>query len=195
MLRRLFATALALVLAGCSRGSNDHFDPTVAPYPNAANRTPDELAALDAQFESMCAGYDQQTGAPQLTAAELKQMLAAGKPVVVFDVREPAEFEAAHLPDARLLPPATVGDSTAVTDDLPADAVVVAYCTAGLRSGKAAVQLEQRLGRKVLNLHGGIVAWFNAGGELRNQAGQPVQTLHPYGEQWGKHVHARSASR
>ena len=205
MLRRLLtATAaglagLCVCVAGCSRShdapdANGNapaaYDPTRAPYPDAGSHTAEDLARLDAEFEAMCDGYDEQTGATQIMAAALKTLLASGKPVVVLDTREPAEFAVGHLPGAINVPPSAIDETPAVAN-APADATIVAYCTAGLRSGHAACKLAKRINREVLNLHGGIVSWFNAGGELETADGQPTETLHPYGEAWGRHVHAR----
>ena len=66
--------------------------------------------------------------------------------------------------------------------DLPEDAMVVTYCTVGYRSGKAAVELEKRLGRPVYNLDGGILAWFNQGGEVLDPGGRPVDKIDAWGE-------------
>jgi acyl-CoA thioesterase-1 len=73
--------------------------------------------------------------------------------------------------------------------DLPPGATVVTYCTAGYRSGLAAVEIEKRLGRPVWNLTGGIIEWFNRGGAVFDPAGSPAARIHPYGEEWAKYVH------
>ena len=67
--------------------------------------------------------------------------------------------------------------------------VVVTYCTAGYRSGIAATQLEKRLGRPVYSLSGGIIEWFNDGGEVVDPAsGEPRDRIHPYSAEWGRYV-------
>ena len=98
-------------------------------------------------------------------AAALKETLASGQ-VRVLDVRTPAEFETMHIPGAYNVPLDTLREhreelSTHLDDD------VVLVC----RSGARASQAEQVLaGVGLPNLRvldGGILAWEQAGGEVR----------------------------
>ena len=98
-------------------------------------------------------------------AAALKETLASGQ-VRVLDVRTPAEFETMHIPGAYNVPLDTLREhreelSTHLDDD------VVLVC----RSGVRATQAEQALaGVGLPNLRvldGGILAWEQAGGEVR----------------------------
>ena len=50
------------------------------------------------------------------------------------------------------------------------DAVAIAYCTIGHRSGLYAQKLQQQ-GINVFNLEGSLLAWTHAGGELVNAEG------------------------
>lgn len=129
---------------------------------------------LAEEYEKLCNGYDAQTGARQITAQELRQKYTAGERLIVLDTRSPKEHRISCLPGARLCE--TVNGAMSITykselpdpdkGELPEDATIVCNCTAGLRSGWAAVDLEKRWGRPVHSLHGGIVAWSNIGGEL-----------------------------
>ena len=132
---------------------------------------------LREEYEQLCAGYDAQTGARQMTAAELLKMLKAGHDeVVLLDTRGPAEHAVSTLPGAQLCE--TINSAVSVSyksgiPEVPDDnATVVCHCTAGLRSGWAAVDLEKKWGRPVYSLHGGIVAWSNVGGELHVPGGE-----------------------
>ncbi|MBI4585052.1 MAG: rhodanese-like domain-containing protein [Planctomycetes bacterium] len=120
-----------------------------------------EQARLDREYEELVQGFDRKTGARTITVAEARKRLAAGEQILVLDIREPEENAVAALPGARLIPPAKVGEAPL---DFPAGATLMTYCTAGYRSGLAAVELERRLQRPVYNLTGGLIAWFNAGG-------------------------------
>jgi rhodanese-related sulfurtransferase len=172
------AILASLVLTSCSRTPSPPSDPV-------------ERAAywrrLDAEYEELTRGYDEETGAHQIGVATLREKLANGERVLLLDIREARENAVSSLPNARHVAPDDV-DSTALT--AAADVTVVTYCTAGYRSGIAAAKLEKRLGRKVLNLHGGIVAWFNAGGEVHDPSGQVTDKIDAYGPQWQKYVHA-----
>src|SRR5206468_11873215 len=45
---------------------------------------------------------------PEITADEYARMRASGEPVILLDVREPWEYETAHLPGSILMPMAEV---------------------------------------------------------------------------------------
>jgi molybdopterin/thiamine biosynthesis adenylyltransferase/rhodanese-related sulfurtransferase len=93
---------------------------------------------------------------PQITALELATRLRRGDDIDVIDVREPYEWEIAHIEGARLLPLAEVPTSLA-TIDSARDVVVL--CKSGGRSAAAVSHLQSVGYRKVWNLRGGIDAW------------------------------------
>jgi rhodanese-related sulfurtransferase len=87
-----------------------------------------------------------------------RNWLAEGSAVLV-DVREPAEYRAAHIPKARLMPLSQVA-----AEKLPSQSRVVIHCQKGGR-GNAACEalLKQQPALEVFNLEGGIEAWRHAG--------------------------------
>jgi rhodanese-related sulfurtransferase len=93
-------------------------------------------------------------------AKELKQWMDAGEAVVV-DVREPSEWDHAHIDGATLIPLATVP-----TTQMPAHAgkKLVMQCKSGGRSRAACGILSQQIdGLEIYNLEGGIMGWIAAG--------------------------------
>lgn len=78
---------------------------------------------------------------------------------VVVDVREPSEFAAGHLPNARNIP---VAELERRVGELPGSKPVLLCCATGVRSGRAAATLGKD-GRQVFNLAGGLKAWREAG--------------------------------
>jgi sulfur-carrier protein adenylyltransferase/sulfurtransferase len=76
--------------------------------------------------------------------------------VTLLDVREPWEYELAHLPGATLIPLGTLPAAVATLD--PSRPTVV-YCHHGMRSLSAARFLAARGFHPVWNLEGGIDAW------------------------------------
>lgn len=74
----------------------------------------------------------------------------------LLDVRQPMEYEEAHLPGARLIPLPKLLDSIGDLD--PGKAVLV-YCAVGGRSRMAAQLLANQGFRDVTNIMGGIHAW------------------------------------
>lgn len=94
----------------------------------------------------------------QLTPRELVRRIQAGERVVLVDVREPWEHDAARIEGSVLLP---LGELEAGAGELeiPDGAIVVAVCHRGVRSLSAAVLLERAGIAPVFSLRGGLDAW------------------------------------
>jgi rhodanese-related sulfurtransferase len=87
---------------------------------------------------------------------ELSTLLTGRHPVLLIDVREPAEWSFAHLPGARLMPLGTIPAAAAPLDR---DADIIVYCHHGVRSEEAGYALLAAGFRHVRNLVGGIDRW------------------------------------
>jgi hydroxyacylglutathione hydrolase len=96
---------------------------------------------------------------PQITVGDLTQSLRHGA-VTLVDVRNQSEWNAGHIEGARHVPLGYLGDRM---DELPRDKPVVLHCAAGGRSTIAASVLRTRGVDQVINLMGGIGAWYQAG--------------------------------
>ncbi|BAC91353.1 molybdopterin-synthase adenylyltransferase MoeB [Gloeobacter violaceus] len=96
----------------------------------------------------------------EITATALKQMLDAGKDVVVVDVRNPDEFAAARIPGTTLVPLPEIeqGPGIEKVRSLINGSELVLHCRSGMRSAKA-LQILQSVGIEGTNLKGGIHAW------------------------------------
>ncbi|MDW8317000.1 MAG: sulfate permease [Anaerolineae bacterium] len=97
---------------------------------------------------------------PTVKPEALWAQLHAANPPLVYDVREPREYQRAHIPEAQSLPLLQIL-SNAV--ELPRDRPVVLACRTGRRSLRAAAVLQQRGHNNVAILDGGMVAWEAAG--------------------------------
>jgi adenylyltransferase/sulfurtransferase len=95
---------------------------------------------------------------PEIAPVEASAMLARGG-VQLIDVREPWEYDDAHIHGGRLIPLGQVGERFHEID--PASPAII-YCRSGGRSGKAVGLLRDRGYDKAVNLKGGILAWINA---------------------------------
>ena len=95
---------------------------------------------------------------PEVAPADAHAMLARGG-VQLIDVREPWEYEDAHIAGGLLIPLGQVPVRLAEID--PAAPAVI-YCRSGARSGRAVGLLRDRGYDKAVNLKGGILAWINA---------------------------------
>jgi rhodanese-related sulfurtransferase len=94
---------------------------------------------------------------PEIDVEELARRRAEG--AVVIDVRQPDEYDEAHVPGARLIPLGEVGQRL---DEVPGDGEVLVICRTGGRSLKAA-EIMVAAGRRALNVAGGTLAWIEAG--------------------------------
>jgi molybdopterin/thiamine biosynthesis adenylyltransferase/rhodanese-related sulfurtransferase len=96
-----------------------------------------------------------------ITITALRELLArepyAG---LIIDVREPNEHAIAHIPQARLIPLATLPEHLA---SLPRDREILIHCKAGGRSAKAVQLLLDNGFTRVKNISGGMDAWLGHG--------------------------------
>jgi rhodanese-related sulfurtransferase/rubrerythrin len=81
---------------------------------------------------------------------------AAADDFLLLDVRQPEEYEAEHLPGAKLIPLAELGSRLS---ELDPEKPVIVYCAIGGRSRVAAQVLAGKGFKEVFNLSGGIKAW------------------------------------
>ncbi len=93
----------------------------------------------------------------ELSARAVAEKLKHGSAdLLLLDVREPDEREAAVIEPSRHIPMREVPDRL---DELPKDREIVVYCHGGTRSAMIAGFLEAKGYPRVANLHGGIDAW------------------------------------
>jgi molybdopterin/thiamine biosynthesis adenylyltransferase/rhodanese-related sulfurtransferase/molybdopterin converting factor small subunit len=109
-------------------------------------------------YEAFC-GVEEELGAElEVSPIALKEQIDNGRDIVVLDVREPFEYEIAHLDNAKLIP---LGQLAAHANELDTARPIVVYCHTGQRSAQA-VRFLNGLGfKKAKNLKGGIKAWGN----------------------------------
>ena len=93
----------------------------------------------------------------RVTTLQATQLINQGKAIVV-DVREPAEFSAGHLRDAKNIPLGELSNRIGELDKFKSKAVI-AVCQSGTRSAKAAGQLKKAGFNEAFSLDGGIAAW------------------------------------
>lgn len=94
---------------------------------------------------------------PEIDIDTLSARLETGAPV--FDVRQPDEYEEAHVPGVRLVPLDQVPDRV---DEFPTDGEVYVICKSGGRSAKA-VEFLRGNGVDAVNVAGGTMGWMDAG--------------------------------
>ena len=93
----------------------------------------------------------------QISPTELHARLQQRDPaVVLIDVRDPHEWDIAHIEGARLMP---LGDLPARMNELDSRDEIVLQCRSGARSMKALNLLRDAGFTRLKNLTGGILAW------------------------------------
>ena len=91
----------------------------------------------------------------QLTANEVKKLLAKGQPLNLIDVREVDEVVAGKIPGAQHIP---LGLMEFRMHELDKSKEYIMVCRSGGRSGRACQLLESH-GFKVINMAGGMLDW------------------------------------
>ncbi len=110
-------------------------------------------------YEVFCGIGQQQEELPdvkEITVQELEKLKDSGKAYQLIDVREPYEYEIAHL-NGELIPLAQIEDKV---DQIDSNRKVVVHCRSGVRSAQAIETLEKKFGfTNLYNLKGGILAY------------------------------------
>ena len=95
----------------------------------------------------------------EVTVDELESALQTGAPLI--DVREIDEYQAGHVPNAVLVPLASVPSAL---DVFPTDQRAYVICRSGARSHRACEFLVDQ-GIDAVNVVGGTLAWITSGRE------------------------------
>lgn len=136
-------------------------------------------AARVTQVERMYAGYRLAwagRGVPEITAEALSAKLDAHEPIVLVDVRTPAERAVSTLPGA------VAADEIDAHPERYRERPLVAYCTIGYRSGLWAAE-HRAAGFDVTNLKGSVLAWSHIGRPFAGPEGD-TKRVHVYGPTW-----------
>jgi molybdopterin/thiamine biosynthesis adenylyltransferase/rhodanese-related sulfurtransferase/molybdopterin converting factor small subunit len=109
-------------------------------------------------YEAFCGiGAEPEYAGPEITAEELRrEMDEKGSELVLIDVREPHEWDIAHIDGARLIPLSQLPERL---HELDGHAEIVTQCHRGARSMKALALLKGAGFNRVRSLAGGIDAW------------------------------------
>jgi len=109
-------------------------------------------------YEAFCGiGAEPEYAGPEITAEELaRETQQKGAGLVLVDVREPHEWDIAHIEGAWLIP---LGQLPERLGELDGHAEIVTHCHHGARSMKALQLLKGAGFSRVRSLAGGIDAW------------------------------------
>jgi adenylyltransferase/sulfurtransferase len=108
-------------------------------------------------YEAFCGiGSTAASAEAEISPAELQAALESGREVAIVDVREPHEFEIAHLPGSILIP---LRELPARLAQLESRSDLVVLCHHGMRSLQAVELLRGAGFQHARSLAGGIDAW------------------------------------
>jgi rhodanese-related sulfurtransferase len=93
----------------------------------------------------------------KVSLLQATQMINQGK-TIVLDVREPAQFAAGHLRDAKNIPLKELPIRISELDKFKSRSVIV-MCQQGMQSARATTQLKKAGFNEVVSLNGGLAAW------------------------------------
>ena len=99
----------------------------------------------------------QETLPLEITVDDLKSRIASGNAPLLLDVREPWEYQAAHLPDTMLMPMNEV--PSRAFNELDEEQPIAVLCHHGARSLSVANWLRQQGFTKAQSVAGGIDLW------------------------------------
>src|SRR5487761_862936 len=117
------------------------------------SKDPSSVKLID--YEQFC-GIEKAPDIAVVGPKELNAEIENGRKVKLIDVREPHEYEIAHIEGSTLIPLGQLPDRVSELDT--ADELVM-YCHTGARSARATDFLRGIGYKKVRNLEGGIDAW------------------------------------
>lgn len=92
-----------------------------------------------------------------ITVQELKAKLAAGLDGLLIDVRQPEEYDLAHIEGSQLIPLAELAQRF---ESLPREQIIYVHCKVGGRSARAVDFLTRKGFSKAVNVEGGMDAWL-----------------------------------
>ncbi|PYS91615.1 MAG: MBL fold metallo-hydrolase [Acidobacteria bacterium] len=103
---------------------------------------------------------------PQISVAELKELIETRPDLQVLDVRHPPEYASGHVPRAQSAPLAQLEKQF---EQLHLDAArpLAVICAGGYRSSAATSILARHDFINLLNVNGGTSAWISAGYETK----------------------------
>ncbi len=107
-------------------------------------------------YEAFCGVNEKLETEFELSVQAFKQALDEKKDIFILDVREPFEYQIAHIDGSKLIP---LGQLTQRVNELDTADQIVVYCHTGVRSAQAVRYLNGLGFKKAKNLKGGIKAW------------------------------------
>jgi rhodanese-related sulfurtransferase len=95
----------------------------------------------------------------ETTPQDIQRRLATGEKLLLIDVREPNEFQAARITGAELIPMRTIPAQLQRLEAATDDATLIVYCHHGIRSLNVVNWLREQGVPGCQSMAGGIDRW------------------------------------
>lgn len=95
----------------------------------------------------------------EITPQDVKRRLDTGERLTLIDVREPAEFQAARIPGAELIPMRSIPAELQRLEAAADDSTLVVFCHHGVRSLNVVNWLREQGVASCQSMAGGIDRW------------------------------------
>lgn len=93
----------------------------------------------------------------EISAPEVKELIDSSAPVLLIDVREPAEHDICRIEGARLIPMRSIPEHLNELDS--ADSAIIVFCHHGVRSLSVVDWLRRQGLENCRSMTGGIDSW------------------------------------
>jgi phage shock protein E len=120
------------------------------------------LILLMAFVPLACASVENEGGLKRLGPDEFEASAQTDASAFILDVRTPGEFQRGHIAGASLLDFYNSSFSEGIKT-LPKDKTIYIYCQSSNRSMQAVKMLQNAGIQKIVELKGGMGAWYAAG--------------------------------
>ncbi|MFO7720299.1 MAG: rhodanese-like domain-containing protein [Gillisia sp.] len=141
-------------------------------------------ASSQTSLDQLLSRYNNQS-IPYITVEELK-MLQKDENLVLLDAREPEEFQVSHIKGAVFSGYSSFSSEEISRSIKDKSAMIVVYCSLGIRSEKISEKLKAEGFLNIRNLYGGIFEWKNKGFEVFDSEGKETEKVHAYSKSWSK---------
>jgi rhodanese-related sulfurtransferase len=122
---------------------------------------------------------------PYISVEKLRNLQLTDS-VVILDAREMKEFEVSHIASSKYVGYDCFSSEKITSDIDNKNALIVVYCSLGIRSEDIGEKLKKEGFTNVKNLYGGIFEWKNNDYPIIDSEGKDTENVHVYSIFWGK---------
>ena len=122
---------------------------------------------------------------PYISVEQLKAIQQKDS-VILFDAREPEEFQVSHLKNVSYVGYKDFSAEEIQQQFPDKDQPIVVYCSLGVRSEKIGEKLQELGYKNIQNLYGGIFEWKNNNYPVFTSENKETNKVHAYSRRWSK---------